>query len=1143
MKGFLNRLRPKKQEQGTSESASEESSSTPEADSKGAETLPGAQKPQEGGAASQKIVLELGDLLSRIPAHLLKEGAHDPGQRIFFKMSDLHSNLSEGKATIPLSSIASRCPEIFRKEITPEEDVEIFFPWSKLLERVRNYKAMMQEQPQGDKNPHYKTQGPATPAIKFRQQPAPQAPLVPRQPVENPAPSEAPAPAAEKTESIPAPAEPASAAGSPSASTAPMSPLASRRLKQNWFNAAAPAPSLTQLPVTQPQEKPAPAEPAAKIERPSLIPGPTVPAKQATLGTLSPPPAQPAVPSKPLSLAAEPPPAAPALSLSLEKPATPAVPVEAEKPAPEPAQASAKPPAQTDKNVEALSRECASLFEEKGRLAAEFAKAKEIHQKLVEKLTGDREAAADENNKTLLQLAETRTDYEKKIQELREDFAKQTAALKAQGASAQQQAADKALADTVKQKDDQLAKTASELEAHKKQLESLGSEKLRIERELVQSKEKHLKEIEAAVEARDVIWVEKDEIAGKLHKASKEHEKALQSLREDFTKQTAAIKEQHEKALAEKESLLSRHGAAADQQRNALMKQKEEALAKLTSDLEGHKKQVETLGRERTEAVKASEKHAAELKEATSKHHVALQVAREDFSKQMVALKEEQKRIVAEKESLLSKHGAAAERERNNLIKQKDDQLLKLAAEIESHKKQLGELAAKHTEADAAKKKFAGELEQARAEHEKKIKSLQEDFAKRSEAAVQERNNLVKQKDGQLQKFATEIESHKKQIGELGGKHAGADAAKNKLAGELTQAKAEHENKIKLLQEDFAKRSEAAGQERNNLVKQKDEQLQKLAGEIEAHKKQIGELGAKHAEAEAAKNKLAGELGQRDNLARQKDEQLQRLAAEIEAHKKQVGELGGRHADTDAAKNKLAGELAQAKEEHENKIKSLQEDFARQTATLKEEHARSIAEKETLLSKHGEAAEQERNNLIKQKDEQLHKLAGEIEAHKKQIAELGGKHAETEAARSKLAGEFEQAKAEHQKKIKSLQEDFAMQATAASEMHGRSIAEKESLLSKKLQAGEQERANLLQQKDAAIAKLTADIESHRKQIEALNKERDSHRDSRTKAEADLQTTKDQQRRQIENLTKERDSLVKEKEVISSKLSDAVRSHH
>ncbi len=80
--------------------------------------------------------------------------------------------------------------------------------------------------------------------------------------------------------------------------------------------------------------------------------------------------------------------------------------------------------------MESLTRECANLFEEKSKLATEFAKAREIHQKLVEKLTSDREASADESNKTLLQLAETRTEYDKKMQVLRDDFGKQIAALK-----------------------------------------------------------------------------------------------------------------------------------------------------------------------------------------------------------------------------------------------------------------------------------------------------------------------------------------------------------------------------------------------------------------------------------------------------------------------------------------------------------------------------------------------------------------------------------------------------------------------------------------------------------------------------------------------------------------------------------------
>ena len=57
------------------------------------------------------------------------------------------------------------------------------------------------------------------------------------------------------------------------------------------------------------------------------------------------------------------------------------------------------------------------------------------------------------NNKTLLQLAETRTDYEKKmLQAQRDEHAKQIAALKSDKAPAAQPGADKKLESIVKQK-------------------------------------------------------------------------------------------------------------------------------------------------------------------------------------------------------------------------------------------------------------------------------------------------------------------------------------------------------------------------------------------------------------------------------------------------------------------------------------------------------------------------------------------------------------------------------------------------------------------------------------------------------------------------------------------------------------------
>jgi hypothetical protein len=92
---------------------------------------------KQGHPSSAQFTLELGEIIDRIPAHMLKDGLPDRNRRIFFKMSDLTSCLATGKETIPLSLIAGSCPEIFRKEISPGDDVEILFPWARLLEAIK----------------------------------------------------------------------------------------------------------------------------------------------------------------------------------------------------------------------------------------------------------------------------------------------------------------------------------------------------------------------------------------------------------------------------------------------------------------------------------------------------------------------------------------------------------------------------------------------------------------------------------------------------------------------------------------------------------------------------------------------------------------------------------------------------------------------------------------------------------------------------------------------------------------------------------------------------------------------------------------------------------------------------------------------
>ena len=86
--------------------------------------------------APDEIVLTLGDVLSRIPTHYLKPGAHDAKRELRFKINDLSSDIARGRAAVPLSRIAQLVPEIFVKAISRDEDAEVRLPLQKLVEQI-----------------------------------------------------------------------------------------------------------------------------------------------------------------------------------------------------------------------------------------------------------------------------------------------------------------------------------------------------------------------------------------------------------------------------------------------------------------------------------------------------------------------------------------------------------------------------------------------------------------------------------------------------------------------------------------------------------------------------------------------------------------------------------------------------------------------------------------------------------------------------------------------------------------------------------------------------------------------------------------------------------------------------------------------
>lgn len=85
---------------------------------------------------AQEIVLTLGDVLSRIPTQLLRAGLHDATRELRFSMDDLSSDIARGRAAVPLSKIAALCPDVFAREIGPDDDTEIRLPLQKLVEQI-----------------------------------------------------------------------------------------------------------------------------------------------------------------------------------------------------------------------------------------------------------------------------------------------------------------------------------------------------------------------------------------------------------------------------------------------------------------------------------------------------------------------------------------------------------------------------------------------------------------------------------------------------------------------------------------------------------------------------------------------------------------------------------------------------------------------------------------------------------------------------------------------------------------------------------------------------------------------------------------------------------------------------------------------
>ena len=89
-------------------------------------------KPQSAPAApAREIVLQLGDLLHRIPKEYLLPGPHDSKQPVRFTVDELADFIGTGKSTMSVERLSRACPDVFKPDAPRNADVP--FPFQKVM--------------------------------------------------------------------------------------------------------------------------------------------------------------------------------------------------------------------------------------------------------------------------------------------------------------------------------------------------------------------------------------------------------------------------------------------------------------------------------------------------------------------------------------------------------------------------------------------------------------------------------------------------------------------------------------------------------------------------------------------------------------------------------------------------------------------------------------------------------------------------------------------------------------------------------------------------------------------------------------------------------------------------------------------------
>ena len=93
-------------------------------------------EPDAAPQMAKEIVLTLGDVLSQIPFHFLRQGMWDVRRELRFPAEGLAADIARGRASVSLTDIVVQCPAIFVTDAEGLADVPIRLPLQKLVEQI-----------------------------------------------------------------------------------------------------------------------------------------------------------------------------------------------------------------------------------------------------------------------------------------------------------------------------------------------------------------------------------------------------------------------------------------------------------------------------------------------------------------------------------------------------------------------------------------------------------------------------------------------------------------------------------------------------------------------------------------------------------------------------------------------------------------------------------------------------------------------------------------------------------------------------------------------------------------------------------------------------------------------------------------------